>query len=84
MVQYVQPAKAQINVQSDQSLCYKSLEYSMTVKLQTEQHLEFLSLNGGCTGKCGSRGGGGGGGGGRGTGGLDPPPLENNKLYGFL
>ena len=29
--------------QSDQSLC-KSLEYSMTVKLLTEQHLEFLSL----------------------------------------
>ena len=27
-----------------------SLEYSMTVKLLTEQHLEFLSLKGGCTG----------------------------------
>ena len=25
------------------------LEYSMTVKLLTEQHLEFLSLKGGCT-----------------------------------
>ena len=36
-------------VQSDQSLCY-SLEYSMTVKLLTEQRLEFLSLKGGCTG----------------------------------
>ena len=35
--------------QSDQSLC-QPLEYSMTVKLQTEQHLEFLSLKGGCTG----------------------------------
>ena len=35
--------------QSDQSLC-KSLEYSMSVKLLTEHHLEFLSLNGGCTG----------------------------------
>ena len=33
----------------DQSLCY-SLEYSMTVKLLTEQRLEFLSLKGGCTG----------------------------------
>ena len=35
--------------QSDQSLCWL-LEYSMTVKLLTEQHLEFLSLTGGCTG----------------------------------
>ena len=35
--------------QSDQSLC-KSLDYSMTVKLLTEHHLEFLSLKGGCTG----------------------------------
>ena len=35
--------------QSDQSLC-KSLEYSMTVKLLTEQHLELLRLKGGCTG----------------------------------
>ena len=35
--------------QSDQSLC-KSLEYSMTVKLLTEHHLEFLSLKGGCAG----------------------------------
>ena len=34
--------------QSDQSLCM-SLEYSMTVKLLTEHHLEFLSLKGGCT-----------------------------------
>ena len=36
-------------MQSDQSLCL-SLEYSMTVKLLTEHHLEFLSLKGGCTG----------------------------------
>ena len=35
--------------QSDQNLC-KSLEYSMSVKLLTEHHLEFLSLKGGCTG----------------------------------
>ena len=37
--------------QSDQSLCYMySLENSMTVKLLTEQRLEFLNLKGGCTG----------------------------------
>ena len=35
--------------QSDQNLC-KSLEYSMNVQLLAEQHLEFLSLKGGCTG----------------------------------
>ena len=35
--------------QSDQSLCY-SLEYSLTVKLLTEQRLEFLSIKEGCTG----------------------------------
>ena len=35
--------------QSDQSLCV-SLEYSMTVKLLIEHHLEFLSLKGGGTG----------------------------------
>ena len=34
---------------SDQSLCL-SLKNYMTVKLPTEQHLEFLSLKGGCTG----------------------------------
>ena len=34
-------------VQSDQSLCL-SLEYSMSVKLLTEHHLEFLCLKGGC------------------------------------
>ena len=35
--------------QSDQSLC-QSLEFSMHVMLLTEHHLEFLSLEGGCTG----------------------------------
>ena len=40
--------------QSDQSLC-KSLEYSMTVKLLTEHHLEFLSFKEGCTGSYKSR-----------------------------
>ena len=39
---HVRPTKAQI-AQSDQSLC-KSLKYSITVKLLTEHHLEFLSL----------------------------------------
>ena len=34
--------------QSDQSLCL-SHEYSMSVKLLTEQCLELLSLKGGCT-----------------------------------
>ena len=38
-----------VYAQSDQSLC-KSLQYSMTVKLLDEKHLEFLSLKGGCTG----------------------------------
>ena len=35
--------------QSDQSLCL-SLEYSKSVKLLTEHNLEFLRLNGVCTG----------------------------------
>ena len=35
--------------QSGQSLCL-SLAYSVSVELLTEQHLEFLSLKGGCTG----------------------------------
>ena len=35
--------------QSDQSLCL-TLEYSMSVKLLTEHHLEFLSLKRDCTG----------------------------------
>ena len=35
--------------QSDQSLCL-SLEYSITLRLLAEHHLEFLSLKDGCTG----------------------------------
>ena len=35
--------------QSDQSLCL-SLEYSMSIKLLTELHLEFLKLKEGCIG----------------------------------
>ena len=50
---YVRPAKPQISAcayaQSDQSLS-KSLEYSMPIKLLTEQPLEFLSLKQSCTG----------------------------------
>ena len=51
---YVQPAKPQIRLlihsdQADQNLCL-SFEYSMSVKLLTEQRLEFQSLTGGCTG----------------------------------
>ena len=49
---YVRPAKPQTSrayAQSDQSLCL-SLDYSVTVKLLTEHHLEFLSLNAGYTG----------------------------------
>ena len=38
-----------VYAQSDQSLCY-SLEYSISVRLLTEHHLEFLRLKGGCTG----------------------------------
>ena len=34
---------------SDQSLCY-SLEYSMSIKLLIDYHVEFLSLKRGCTG----------------------------------
>ena len=36
-------------VQQDESFCLP-LEYSMTVKLLTEQNLYFLTLKGGCTG----------------------------------
>ena len=49
---YVLPAKAQTSLrigQSDHSLCL-SLEFTMTVKLLADQHLEFLSLKGGSTG----------------------------------
>ena len=35
--------------QSDQSLCLP-LDYSLSVKLLTEHHLEFLRLKGGCNG----------------------------------
>ena len=35
--------------QADQSICW-SLKYSMSVKLLTEHHLEFLTLKRGCTG----------------------------------
>ena len=55
---YVRPAKslrsACAYAQSDQSLCL-SLEYSMTVKLLTELHLEFLNITGVCTGSSESR-----------------------------
>ena len=47
---YVRPAKPQISL----LICSASepllVAYSMTVKLLTEQHLEFLSLKRGCTG----------------------------------
>ena len=36
-------------MQFDRSLC-KTLEYSMSIELLTEHHLEFLSLTGGWTG----------------------------------
>ena len=45
--QRIRPACAY--AQSDQSLCL-SLEYSMSVKLLTEHHLEILRLKGGCSG----------------------------------
>ena len=53
------PAKAQTCLRirtvwlSDQSLCL-SLEFSLTVKLLTEHHLEFLSLKGDCKGSSDS------------------------------
>ena len=55
----MQPVKAQTCLRirtvwlSDQSLCL-SLEFSLTVKLLTEHHLEFLSLKGDCTGSSDS------------------------------
>ena len=42
-------ATSKASDQPDQSL-YLPLEYSMTVKLLTEHHLEFQSLKGGCRG----------------------------------
>ena len=49
---YVRPAKAQtsLGIRAVYQILCKSLEYSMTVKLLTEHHLEFLSLKGGSTG----------------------------------
>ena len=49
---YVRPAKAQtsLRIRTDWSEPLLSLKYSMTVKLLTEHHLEFLSLKGGWTG----------------------------------
>ena len=44
---YVRPAMSQIRLRVSHCL---SLEYSMTVKLLTEKHLEFLRLKGGCKG----------------------------------
>ena len=41
--------RACVYAQSEQSLCL-SLEYSMAINLLNEQHLDFLSLKGGCTG----------------------------------
>ena len=51
--QTLRSACAYACAQSDQGLC-KSFEYSMTVKLLTEQHLELLSLKRGCTGSSDS------------------------------
>ena len=48
---YLRPARLRSvcpYAQSDQSH-FKSLEYSLNVKLLTEHHLEFISLKGGCT-----------------------------------
>ena len=44
---YVRPAKAQTSLRVVQT--EQSLKYSMTVKLPTENYLEFLSLKGGRT-----------------------------------
>ena len=49
---YVRPAKVQTSLRI-RAVCSEPLlvvEYSMTVKLITEQHLEFPSLKGGGTG----------------------------------
>ena len=49
---YVRPAKAQtsLRVRAVWSEPCLSIEYSMNIKLLIEQHLELLSLKGGCTG----------------------------------
>ena len=49
---YVLLAKPQISLRIR---AVKSLKYSMSVKLLTEHHLEFLSLKGGCTGSSESK-----------------------------
>ena len=49
---YVRPAKPPISMRicAVSSEPLQVLEHTMTVKLLTKQHLEFLSLKGGCTG----------------------------------
>ena len=47
---YVRQAKPQISLHIHEVWSEPLLEYSMTVKLLTEQHLEFLCLKGGFTG----------------------------------
>ena len=50
---YVRPAKAQhqpVHTGNMIRAFASQIEYSMSVKLLTEHHLEFLSLKGGCTG----------------------------------
>ena len=42
------PTMWYVRLAKPQSL-WLSFEYSMSVKLQTEHHLKFLSLKGGCT-----------------------------------
>ena len=42
-----------VPMQFGQSLCLL-LEFSMTVGLLSDRHLEFLSLRGGCAGSSGS------------------------------
>ena len=46
---YVRQAKSQISLRICAAFASR-LNKSMTVKLLTEHHLEFLSLKGGCTG----------------------------------
>ena len=40
---HVRPAKAQISLLIHESLC-KSLEYSVSIKLQIEHHMEFFKF----------------------------------------
>ena len=46
----MQPAKPQISLRIRAVWSEPLLEYSMSIKLLTEHHLEFLGLTGGCTG----------------------------------